>query len=60
VPGILPELPKDTYTLGPFVYERTETGYLLYSVGQDRVDGHGVSFDDQPSGDDIRLRIHGP
>jgi hypothetical protein len=60
VPNILPELPKDPYTLAPFVYERTDTGYLLYSVGQNRVDDHGVTFDDQPSGDDVRIRIDGP
>ena len=58
VPGYLKRVPQDIMTGSPWVYRRTESGYVLYSVGANRVDDGGVpsergqfGFPDLSSGD---------
>ena len=41
VPGILPRLPVDPMSGGPFKYRVTEGKWLLYSVGEDGEDDGG-------------------
>lgn len=45
VPDYLPELPIDPLSDRPLVYRKAKVGYLLYSVGADRIDGGGVQVD---------------
>ena len=44
VPEYLPAVPEDPFSGRPLVYRRTETGYLLYSVGPDETDNGGEVF----------------
>ena len=37
------------------IYQKTETGYLLYSVGSDQVDNGGKSFDERE--DDLVVKV---
>ena len=48
-PEFLPELPLDNFNERPLIYQRTEHGYTLYSVGPNMLDDGGST----PSGDDI-------
>jgi hypothetical protein len=41
VPAVLPQLPTDLYTGKPFVYHRTQDGYILYSLGENGIDDGG-------------------
>jgi hypothetical protein len=50
-------LPQDFFTEQPLRYKRQGGGFLLYSVGSNGVDDGGRTFDSQPPGDDIVLRI---
>ena len=53
-PKYIPELPTDYFAPGPYHYERTATGYLLYGVGQNGKDDGGKSiFEEQSGGDDL-------
>ena len=45
VPDILPKLPVDSYQLKPYVYRKTEDGYLLYSVGANGLDDGGSNVE---------------
>jgi hypothetical protein len=56
-PKHLSAVPTDLFNEQPLHYEKTAEGYLLYSVGPNMVDDGGATKDDQPPGDDIRLRI---
>jgi len=56
-PRYIAPLPKDLYTEQPLQYRRGGGGFLLYSVGANGVDGGGRTFDSQPPGDDVVLRI---
>jgi hypothetical protein len=42
IPDFLEELPEDPFTGLDLKYERRDKGYLLYSVGPDRMDDHGL------------------
>ena len=58
VPEYLPAVPQDPLSEGPLIYRQTGDGYLLYSVGRDRVDdgGHRVDPKDESADDkDILL-----
>jgi hypothetical protein len=57
VPGILPELPSDPFTGRPFVYQRTDDGFRLYSVGDNQRDDGGATFDTDPRGDDLPVIV---
>ncbi len=56
IPEFLPKLPHDPCDGQPFRYRLNEEGYLLYSIGTDRVDDSGKVNDlaDQASGPDWR------
>ncbi len=41
VPSILDKLPTDDYYANPYLYQRTDDGYLLYSCGENGVDDGG-------------------
>ena len=64
VPEILPQMVDDPFNNqgGPFVYRRTEDGYSLYSLGQNRRDDGGVGQDKTVDGyidwdtGDLRLK----
>lgn len=52
-PAIPPEQLVDPFSEEPLIYELTEEGYLLYSVGENMLDDGGVSIYDELLGDDI-------
>jgi len=56
-PKYIKTIPKDFYTDKPLVYKRQKNGFLLYSVGQNTKDDGGRTYDSEPDGDDILLRI---
>ena len=56
-PGDGRKLPADLYTDKPFLYHRTNVGYLLYSTGANQKDDGGQTFDSKPPGDDIVVRM---
>lgn len=55
VPKYLEHLPEDQFSEKPMIYQKTETGYLLYSVGSDQVDNGGKSFDERE--DDLVVKV---
>lgn len=56
--GLLEEIPPDPLSGSPFVYKRTEEGYLLYSVGCNGVDDKGEKKESWNSEkDDISVRV---
>lgn len=59
-PKYLPEVPGDLFSGKPLIYRRTEAGYLLYSVGVNGIDEDGRWTDDDPQGDDLRVRMPVP
>jgi hypothetical protein len=42
--AILPKIPLDPFTDSAFMYERRDAGYVLYSLGKNRVDDGGNDF----------------
>ena len=56
-PKYLTAVPGDIFTGQPLVYKPTESGYLLYSVGQNGKDDGGTGYDDDPPGDDLVVRM---
>lgn len=52
-PDYLTEIPLDPFLDEPFHYERTATGYRLYSVGDNMIDDGGRTYSSEPYGDDI-------
>jgi hypothetical protein len=56
-PKYLPKVPEDMFSGKPLVYRPTENGYLLYSVGMNGKDDGGRGYDDDPSGDDLVIRM---
>lgn len=59
-PKQIAEIPNDLFTGKPLKYERTADGYRFYSVGQNEKDEEGRSFDDNPRGDDLVVRMPVP
>ena len=55
VPRFISEIQLDPYSSGPYLYLREDKGFVVYSVGPDRVDGHGAKITG-PKGD-IVLRV---
>lgn len=60
VPKYLPAVPADLFSGKPLVYAVEDDGYLLYSVGVNGVDEGGRWRDDNPPGDDLRIRMPVP
>ena len=52
-PDYLIEIPLDPFLDAPFHYQRTESGYQLYSVGNNMTDDGGRTKDSIPEGDDM-------
>jgi type II secretory pathway pseudopilin PulG len=56
-PKYLATVPIDLFTGKALIYRPSETGYLFYSVGINGKDEQGRSFDDDPRGDDLPVRM---
>ncbi len=56
-PKYLDAIPQDLFALKPLNYSRDGEGYLLYSVGLNRLDDGGRWYDDTPPADDPSIRI---
>jgi hypothetical protein len=59
-PKYLEEAPKDLFSGSELIYRPTGTGYLLYSVGLNGKDDGGRSRSDDPSCDDLVIRMPFP
>jgi len=59
-PRYLAKVPGDMFSGGPLVYRPDGNGYLLYSVGVNGQDDEGRWTDDEPRGDDPRVRMPVP
>jgi hypothetical protein len=53
----LPAVPQDLFSSKSLIYRPGENGYLLYSVGVNGKDEEGRSYDDDPPGDDLVVRM---
>jgi hypothetical protein len=56
-PKYLAAVPGDLFSGKPLVYRPEEKGYLFYSVGPNGKDDGGRWYDDDPPGDDPRVRL---
>jgi hypothetical protein len=56
-PKYLKQIPKDIFSGKALLYGRTDNGYLLYSVGVNGKDDGGRVPNEDPSGDDIVIRM---
>jgi hypothetical protein len=56
-PKYLTTVPQDLFSGKALIYRPSENGYLLYSVGVNGRDDDGRSFDDDPPGDDLPVRM---
>ncbi len=57
LPTYLDAIPNDIFSRQPLIYRLQNQGYLLYSVGQNGMDDGGQWIDDEPRGDDPRVRM---
>jgi len=56
-PKYLARVPGDIFSGKPLIYRPSADGYLFYSVGVNGKDDEGRWYDDDPPGDDIRVRM---
>ncbi len=56
-PNYLNKIPLDFFTGMGLIYRRTKDGYLLYSVGRNRIDDRGRTTSDEPPADDLVIRM---
>jgi hypothetical protein len=56
-PDYLAAVPGDLFSGKPLIYKPEEKGYLFYSVGPNGKDEGGRWYDDDPPGDDPRVRM---
>jgi hypothetical protein len=56
-PAYLAVVPGDLFTGQGLAYQPSEGGYLLYSLGENGKDDGGHWYDDDPPGDDPRVRL---
>jgi hypothetical protein len=56
-PAYLAEIPPDLFTGKTLKYLPSDNGYLLYSFGVNGRDDQGRTYDDDPPGDDLRVRM---
>jgi hypothetical protein len=49
VPEVLPDVPQDPWAERPLRYRREGSGFVVYSIGEDLIDGGGP---DQPAGEE--------
>ena len=59
-PKHIEQIPDDLFSGKPLIYRLEGKGYLLYSVGQNGIDDGGHTFEDEPRGDDLVVRIPAP
>jgi hypothetical protein len=57
VPDFVSKPPIDAFSEKPLTYRRDGDGFIFYSVGVNEVDEHGRSYDDEPRGDDLFIRL---
>lgn len=57
VPDFVSKSPTDAFTGKPLPYRREGDGFILYSVGVNEEDDNGQSYDDNPKGDDLVVRL---
>ena len=50
-------MPGDLFSGKPLIYKPEGKGYLFYSVGANGLDEGGRWYDDDPRGDDPRVRM---
>lgn len=55
IPEQLHSLPEDLFAEAPLKYLKTETGYILYSIGINQVDDGGKSYDERK--DDLVVKV---
>jgi len=56
-PKYLATIPHDLFSGKALIYRPSEKGYLLYSVGVNGEDEEGRTYEDDPSGDDLAVRM---
>ncbi|MBI1918444.1 MAG: hypothetical protein HYS12_27450 [Planctomycetes bacterium] len=56
-PKYLAKVPSDLFSGKALIYHPDKDGYLLYSVGVNGKDEQGRSYEDDPPGDDLAVRI---
>lgn len=56
-PKYLKEIPADAFSTGPLTYQRRGKGYQFYSIGVNRRDDGGRSYEDDPDMDDIGVQM---
>ena len=56
-PKYLAKVPGDLFSGKPLIYKPEGKGYLFYSVGANGLDEGGRWYDDDPRGDDPRVRM---
>jgi hypothetical protein len=56
-PDYLAKVPQDQFSGKALIYRPADKGYLLYSVGVNGQDDGGRSYDDDPPGDDLVIRM---
>jgi tetratricopeptide (TPR) repeat protein len=59
-PKYLATVPGDLFSGKALIYRPEENGYLFYSVGVNGKDDGGRWYDDDPPGDDLRVRVPPP
>jgi type II secretory pathway pseudopilin PulG len=59
-PKYLPEVPGDLFSGNPLIWRPGKGGYLFYSIGVNGLDEDGRWRDDDPPGDDLRVRMPVP
>jgi hypothetical protein len=59
-PAYLAKIPSDIFSGKALIYRPDKKGYLLYSVGMNGLDDGGRSYDDDPPGDDLVIRMPQP
>jgi hypothetical protein len=59
-PKYLKQIPGDLFTGKALIYRPAADGYLVYSVGINGKDDGGRSYDDNPPGDDLGVRMPPP
>ena len=57
VPDFVSKPPIDAFNEKPLTYRRERDGFIFYSVGVNEIDDNGQSYDDEPRGDDLVIRL---
>jgi hypothetical protein len=52
-PKYIAVVPNDKFADRPMMYKRTDSGYLIYSVGKNGKDDDGLTYNDRDEADDV-------